>query len=242
MFKNMKTDLISWILLIGLIVLVLEISFFDGGLIFSLLISAGCIYIGRKKRGRTIGSVLFWLGVIMAVVTVMNMMAFKFFIMAILAYILFLYIQSRKEPEKVEPTVKKPVDKPLDMVIKKPLLGNKLFGHGKTPDHVYEWNDINIQTGIGDTVIDLSNTVLPKGEAIISIRSFIGNIKIFIPYEMEVSVHHSVLAGTAEILQHQEKRIFNQNMSVQTPDYENAEQKVKILTSLISGNLEVKRI
>ncbi|PLS18499.1 cell wall-active antibiotics response protein [Bacillus sp. M6-12] len=239
----MKTDLISWILLIGLIVLVLEISFFDGGLIFSLLISAACIYIGRKKRGRTIGRVLFWIGTVTALFTVMNMMAFKFFIMAILAYILFLYIQSRKEPRKVEPVVKEPIDTPpLDMVIRKPLLGNKLFGHEKTPDHVYEWNDINIQTGIGDTVIDLSNTVLPKGESVITIRGFIGNIRIFIPYDIEVSVQHSVLAGTAEVLQHHEKRVFNQNISLQTSEYENAEQKVKIVTSLISGNLEVKRI
>ena len=31
------------------------------------------------------------------------------------------------------------------------------------PMHAYEWNDINIQNGIGNTVIDLSQTILPKG-------------------------------------------------------------------------------
>ena len=70
----------------------------------------------------------------------------------------------------------------------------------KTPDHVYEWNDVNIQGGMGDTVIDLSYTVLPKGETVIFIRNIFGKVKILIPYDVEVSVNHSVLYGSAKIL------------------------------------------
>lgn len=95
--------------------------------------------------------------------------------------------------------------------------------------------------GIGDTVIDLGNTVLPKGESVIVIRSFIGNVKILVPYEMEVSVSHSVLAGTGKIFEHHEPKMMNQTVSFQSEGYDQAQQKVKIITSMIVGDLEVKR-
>ncbi|MDQ7862937.1 LiaF-related protein [Peribacillus frigoritolerans] len=37
-----------------------------------------------------------------------------------------------------------------------------MFGHQQTTEHVYEWNSVNVQGGVGDTVIDLSKTILPK--------------------------------------------------------------------------------
>ena len=57
-----------------------------------------------------------------------------------------------------------------------PLFQNRHFGQQKTPDHDYEWNDMNIQVGIGDAVIDLSYTVLPKDETVIFIRNVMGKV------------------------------------------------------------------
>ena len=116
------------------------------------------------------------------------------------------------------------------------------WGSKKTPQGVYEWEDINIQTGIGDTVIDLSYTMLPKGETVIFIRNIIGNMQILVPYEIEVSIHHSCMAGSTHIFDHHEPKVFNQVIHLKTPGYETAEQKVKIFTSLVVGNLEVSRI
>ena len=68
-------------------------------------------------------------------------------------------------PKSSHPIIKEPVDleKRSETVVKEqPLFQNRLFGQQKTPDHVYEWNDVNIQVGIGDTVIDLSYTVSAK--------------------------------------------------------------------------------
>lgn len=123
-----------------------------------------------------------------------------------------------------------------------PYLKNVIFGFQKTPENIYDWKDINIQGGWGDTIIDLSNTVLPKGEAVILIRHLIGNIQILVPYETELSVHHSVLLGSTMILKKEIPSSFNQTMYYYTPEYETAEQKIKIVTSIISGDLEVKRI
>lgn len=247
MFKQLKTDYISWILLIGIILLFIEISFFEGGLLFSLAFTIGLTYFGRKLYSRKRGKIMFWIGLFATTVTVLNMMIFKFFLLAILVYVIVSFYHSKKNPEVIKPLLVEPEDVPgepvKEQVLKKnPLFGNKLFGRQKTPDYIYEWNDINIQGGIGDTIVDLSNTILPKGEAVISIRSFIGNIQILVPYDIEVSIHHSVAAGRADIFYHQEKLVFNQILSYQTADYQNAGQKVKIITSLITGDIEVKRI
>jgi lia operon protein LiaF len=244
MLKNMKSDYISWIIFIGGIVLLLEVLFFNRGLIFSLILSSGMIYAGRKKRAKKKGKFLFWLGIFFFCASIFNMMTFKFLLFAVFLHFFIQYVTSKKQPKKVSPILTEP-KKLLEeemTVQSKPLLENVLFGQQKTPDTVYEWDDINIQAGVGDTMIDLSYTVFPKGETVIFIRNVIGNIHILVPYEMEVSIHHSVLAGSTTIFDFQDSKIFNKVYHLKTLEYEKAEQKVKIFTSLIVGNIEVSRI
>lgn len=246
MLDKMKTDYVSWILLIGIILLLLEISFFNSGLIFSLLISIGCIYLGRKRLPRKSGKLLFWFGAIAFFINVLSMMTFKFFLLAILVHVVIQFIQTKKNPVYIQPVIREQSDSERTqgegLLQKKPLFENRLMGRQQTPEHVYEWNDVNIQAGIGDTVIDLSYTVLPKGEAIIFIRNLVGNVQILVPYEVEVSVHHSIWMGTAKILNAHHAKVINEVLQFQTPDYETDAQKVKIVTSMIVGDLEVKRI
>ena len=75
---------------------------------------------------------------------------------------------------------------------------------------------MNIQAGIGDTVIDLSYTVLPKGETVIFIRNMMGKVTIMIPYDVEVSVHHSVFFGSVKILDFKESSLKNRLIKVET--------------------------
>jgi lia operon protein LiaF len=239
-----KTDYVSWTILIVILLLAIEISFFNKGIIFSIILSVGFIYIGRKKWSRTIGKVLFWIGWIHLIFNIFTMMTVKFFLVAILLYVIIQYFQSKRSPSWIQPEIKK-TDCPAkqeEVIERKPLFQNLLLGRQKTPEHVYEWNDINIQTGIGDTIIDLSYTVLPKEEAVVSVRSWIGNVQILVPYEIEVSIVHSVVVGSTHIFEKDKEQMFNQTLIYQTPFYETAEQKLKIITSMIVGNLEVKRI
>lgn len=231
--------------MVGLILLVLEVLFFNGGLIFSLLIGAICIYFGRKKLYKSSGKLLFWFGILFIVITILKMFTFKFLLVAILVVILIQVIQSKNKPAYIKPQDVSDgntfVKSDETMIRRFPLFKNDLFGHKKTPDHVYEWNDINIQGIYGDTVIDLSNTVLPKGESVILIRNLIGNVTILVPYDIEVCVNHSAIAGSAEVFKHHDSRLFNQTMIYQTPNYEESEQRIKLVTSMLIGNLEVKR-
>lgn len=245
MIHHIKSNHISLILLLGSIVLLLEVSFFNKGLIFSLLVAGGMIYIGRKKMLRSkIGKLLFWLGLLFFIVSIVNMMTFKFLCLVILSYYIIRFLQSKNTKNYIQPTVK--IEDALfttDTIIKKrPLFENILSGHQKSSEHVYEWNDINIQVGVGDTVIDLSNTVLPRGETVIFIRNIIGKVEVLIPYDIEIAVNHSVIFGSTNILGLHEEKTYNQVLQLETANFQQAVQKVKIFTSMMVGDLEVKRV
>ncbi|MEK3988697.1 cell wall-active antibiotics response protein LiaF [Robertmurraya sp. FSL R5-0851] len=245
MVGKKKSDLLSWAVMFGIVLLLLEVTFFNRGLIFSLLVASGMIYIGRKRQPKTSGKFLFWAGTIFFILSVFNMMTIKVFLFGILGYLIFQFAKSKRSPEKIQPEVVEAQSSPpqTETIVKKtPLFDNTFFGEQRTKDHVYEWNDINIQTGIGDTIIDLSYTVLPKGETIIFVRGLVGNIQIQVPYDVEVCVNHSVLAGSSNILNVTGDKLFNQRLHVQTSEYEKADQKVKIFTSMLVGDLEVKRV
>ncbi|MDR0139348.1 cell wall-active antibiotics response protein LiaF [Metabacillus idriensis] len=243
MLKKANADMMTYILLIGIVLLMLEVLFDHGGLIFFLIFSSICIYLGKKRLARKTGKLLFWFGLISLVITVMNLWAVKFLIFAFAIYLLFQYRQSKKTPAVITPEIKESILlKKEDVLYKKPLFSNNVFGQQTSAEEIYEWNDINIQSGIGDTIIDLSNTVLPKEECIIVIRNVIGNVKILLPYELDAAFQHSSWAGAVSIFEHREPKVFNQVVSYQTKGYENAVQKVKVVTSSIVGDLEVKRI
>nr|WP_315362429.1 cell wall-active antibiotics response protein LiaF [Cytobacillus firmus] len=244
MYTNNKSDYMSWIIILGIVFLFVEIAFFNSGVVFSLLVPIGMVYIGRKWMPKSSGKWLFWLGLIFLLINIFSMMTLKFFLLAILVHLLIQFWQSKKDPKRIQPDLKEPaVNLQKETVIKKnPLFSNIFVGQQKTPEQVYEWNDINIQTGIGDTVIDLSYTVIPKGETVIFIRNFIGNVQVLVPYDVEVTVSHSAIAGKARIFEYEESKMFNQHLHLQTPGYEQSGQRVKIFTSFAVGDIEVKRV
>lgn len=244
MFKNAKNDYIGWLVVIGVVILLLELLFFNSGLIFSLFIAGGMIYLGRKRAGKKLGKILFIGGIIFFVLSIVNMMTFKFLLLAILLHFFIQFLNSKKHPTRISPKINapEPIQQEETIIKSKPLFDNIFFGQQKTPNGVYEWNDVNIQSGIGDTVIDLSYTMLPDGEAVIFIRNLMGNIQILVPYEIDVSIHHSCVVGSTTVFGNHESKLFNQVFHLKTAGYEKSAHKVKILTSLIVGNLEVSRI
>lgn len=240
---KMNSDYVNKAVLFGIVVLLLELAFFNRGVIFSLLVALGMVYIGRKRMPSSSGKLFFWSGIVFFTISVFNMMTFKFLLLAILIHLIMQYFQSKKEPKVIQPVIKEHEEQTEEILIeKKPVFDSSLFGERKTPDHVYEWNDVNIQSFIGDTTIDLSYTVLPKGETVIFIRNFIGNVQVLIPYDIEVSVNHSSIAGKASVFQYEGDKLFNQSVQYQTEGYDKAEQKVKIFTSFLVGDVEVKRV
>ncbi|UOR11090.1 cell wall-active antibiotics response protein LiaF [Halobacillus amylolyticus] len=238
MFKHMSTNTINTILIIGVVLLVLEVTFFNGGLIFSLLFSSIFLYIGKKKYRKLSGKVVFWIGLLSLVLTILNMIAVRFLIIVVLVLFVRHYFRSKKEPEQIELDVQ--VDDFAES--EEPFVKQKFFGDEMTAKTSYKWQDVNVHGGFGDRMIDLSHTVLPDDEAVISIRHLVGNVQVYVPYEVEVAVNHSAILGRAAIFQYRKTKLFNQTVSYRTPDYMTNKPRVKIITSIVSGDLEVKRI
>lgn len=241
MLNLKKTDLLSYILIIGFFIFILEISFFDTGLIFSLLISGICLYFGKKKWNWFLGKILFAIGALSLFFTILSSFTFRFLLLATIVYFFILFTQSKQNPSYIRPEIGAANGVRLVKNEQK-WFQNKFLGRQKTPEHSYTWEDVNIQTGIGDTIIDLSYTVLPKGEAVIFIRNVVGNIQILVPYEVDISVKHSVMVGSTLILEEEESKQWNQTVHYQTSGYEDSTQKIKIITSCLVGSLEVKRV
>jgi lia operon protein LiaF len=244
MFKNTKNDYLGWMFIIGVIILAMEILFFNSGLIFSLFISGGMIYLGRKRTGKKMGKILFIGGIIFFVLSIVNMITFKFLLIAILLHFFIQFLNAKKHPKKITPEIisTEPTPQEETMIRTEPMFENIFLGQQKTPLGAYEWKDVNIQAGIGDTIIDLSFTMLPKGETVIFIRNLIGNIQILVPYDIDVSIQHSCILGSSTVFEHHDAKLFNRVLHLKTPGYETTEHKVKIFTSLIVGDLEVSRI
>lgn len=237
--KRISTDMLNTILITGVILLIIEIVFFNGGLIFSVGFSAVLIYFGWKNYRPLWRKVMFWIGAVSLGLTVLSMIAVRFLVLAILFLAVRHYYKTKQHPENVQlgEMDQEPHDPPEE-----PVFTQKFFGRQATPPHSYPWQDVNVHGGIGDRVIDLSETVLPSNESVISIRHFIGNVTIYVPYEVEVTILHSAIIGRSSIFQFKKSRMLNQMTYYQTPDYQENKPRVKVITSIFSGDLEVKRI
>ncbi|HLR69482.1 cell wall-active antibiotics response protein LiaF [Virgibacillus alimentarius] len=243
MFKRLTTDTLNWIIIIGMILFVIEVSFFHGGFIFSTLFSGALVYIGWKKFTQLWGKICFWIGTITLIFSVLNIIAIRFLIVVGLIILIIHYAKSKNEPERIEPIIELDETKENIREIKiTPVLDAGLFGDKETSEKAFAWRDINIHGFFGDRVIDLSSTVLPDDTSVISIRHMIGNIVIYVPYEVEICIHHSSIFGRVTILGNYHGKLMNQTISYQTENYVHTDRRVKIMTSLLSGDIEVKRI
>lgn len=244
MFKKLSTDTINWIIIIGVILFIIEIAFFHGGIIGTAIFTGFLIYIGWKNYTTLFGKISFWVGLVGFIFAVLNMIAVRFLIIVFIILLLIDYLKSSKETSRIHPTIYiEQNNEAKEPIIKiNPIFKQIFYGNQHTEETAYEWEDINIHGGIGDRIIDLSNTVLPEETAVISIRHLVGNIVIYVPYEVEIMIHHSAIFGRSYILNEFNHNLMNQIISYKTENYDTNYPRVKIITSIVSGNIEVKRI
>jgi lia operon protein LiaF len=107
----------------------------------------------------------------------------------------------------------------------------------------WELQPMVISHFIGDTVIDLTRASIPIGETPITVSSFIGDVKIFVPGDMdiEVKVSSSSFIGDMRVLDHHESGMFR-HLKTQTMHYEEGQCKLVLTTSMFIGDVIVKKI
>lgn len=112
-------------------------------------------------------------------------------------------------------------------------IGSQIIGN-----EPYEWNDINAGQLVGDTIIDLGNTILPAKENVIVIRKGLGRVRILVPYGVGVMIHHHSFAGELEF-EKQTYTLSNESIQLYSKDYQRASKRIKIYTTIVAGKIEV---
>jgi lia operon protein LiaF len=107
----------------------------------------------------------------------------------------------------------------------------------------FELKPMNISLFIGDTVLDLTKARIPAGETKINVSSFIGDVKIYIPndLDLEICVVSSSFLGDSNVLDRREGGLFR-NLNLATPGYQEAEKRLRIHVSVFIGDLTVQRV
>ncbi|SFJ76736.1 cell wall-active antibiotics response protein LiaF [Thermoflavimicrobium dichotomicum] len=103
----------------------------------------------------------------------------------------------------------------------------------------YELQDLQISHGFTDVKLDLTKAMISEGEKQIMISGWIGDVNIYLPYDLEVSVDASVTLGKLEVLG-REARGFRPHLETETPGYAMSKRKVKILVSVLFGDVSVR--
>ncbi|MGN8647967.1 cell wall-active antibiotics response protein LiaF [Gracilibacillus sp. HCP3S3_G5_1] len=238
MLKKANNDLLQIILIIGCVLLLIEFIFMDAGLLFLIALGAVGMYFGRRSFQTTTGKTLFWGGAFIVFIAVINTFIIRFFIFVILFYFIWHWYQQKQKETKPLP---KHIDSTEETLYEDRVIQNKWFGKYHTTQKGFSWQDLNIQSAVGDVLIDLNDTMLPKEESVMVIRHLAGKIVIIVPYDIEVTIDHTVVFGDIEAFDHEEKNAFNRHIQLQTKGYHGSPQRVKIFTQMIAGKLEVRR-
>jgi len=192
----------------------------------------------RQRHKFVFGNILFVLGALGLSFTLFSMIAIQWVFIAIIIYIGYqLFIGN---PEKLQvPCPSTTLEKEYDQ--SEPMFKNFLVGHLKSPDVIYDLNDMNFQFGLGDVSLDFSNTIIPVGETIIVIRGIVGRIHLAIPYDIELSIQTSTFMGHLQILDKGD-RVFNTTQKYRTKDYGQGSRKIRIIASTLIGDIEVSNL
>ncbi len=118
------------------------------------------------------------------------------------------------------------------------LKKESLFGNRRIGTQVFEWDDINLLIGGGDTIIDLGNTLLPKRENYIVLRKGIGRTRILVPTGIGVHLDCNLFAGSVQISD-EKIEMFNQRLSLYSNDFASSSRQIKIIASCLVGEIEV---
>ncbi|MDE1548408.1 cell wall-active antibiotics response protein LiaF [Jeotgalibaca caeni] len=114
----------------------------------------------------------------------------------------------------------------------------KWVGGTHVGEHVYEWDDMNISVFMGDSIIDLGNTLLPNKENVVLIRKGIGQTRVIVPKGVGVSLQHSALQGKV-IFNQEPYPLQNETLTLYSSDYDTATRTIKLVSNTLLGDFEV---
>jgi len=226
LLQNFTTNKLTfWVLCFFLLVFV-ELTIFNNGGAFCLIIGAILLYLSFSKNIRF----LKWTGIFFIAISLFTMWSLRLFIVILLLYMLYQYLQRENEPKIVTLEFEK-----------LPASKNELFGTIPAPVDAYKWQDVQIQRLAGDITIDTTQTILPAGQSLVTIRQGIGKVQIYVPYEIPFRLHYTTLFGDFTCLQGSPQRLMNESIVFSDGNPEDAKRTLVIHVATWLGDLEVLR-
>lgn len=236
----------KWFLLIESLLLIVALYQLINNLFILGLLVIGCwlMFLGQNQQKRKKRTYLI-IGVFLSVLSIMSLGGFWY--MSIVA-VIFFYMNygkvfskmdtfnfqqapwNEKEIVVVETTDSLPKDAKR---FKRNWIGNERIGSS-----IYEWDDINFSILMGDTIIDLGNTILPKDENYIVIRKGFGKTRILVPVGTGIMIEHSAIKGKISFEDHY-YTLENESIKMYSKHYEDQARTLKIVTNVLVGDLEV---
>lgn len=223
----------SFFLICFVFLIFIEATIFGNGNIILVLLGIGMMYFSLRKQSKY----MFWLGFIFLILAIFSMWSLRLFLVAILVYSLYKLWKNEPISQVIKPFGKVYEETPNS------IIQNKLFSSQSTPFQAYEWQDVHVQSFYGDYVIDVTETVLPKGTSLISIRQSLGKVTIHVPYEIPVRIHYTTVIGEARILSRGVQRLWNQTVLVKDGYLDEVSHPAELLITVSTwiGDVEVIR-
>ncbi|SFG38442.1 Cell wall-active antibiotics response 4TMS YvqF [Desulfotomaculum arcticum] len=107
--------------------------------------------------------------------------------------------------------------------------------------HRFELHDMKINNGLGDVKIDLSQAIIAHGDTTVEIFAGLGDVQLYVPYDLDVCVQASVLIGTLDVLNYKQDG-FTRRTQTKSAGYDEATKRVNIVVTLGIGDVDVRYV
>lgn len=118
---------------------------------------------------------------------------------------------------------------------------SSILGDFLLHNHRFELEDLVVNNGIGDVKIDLSKAIISPGETILDVRGWVGDVHIYVPYDLDVSISAKLGIGDLNVLGHEQSGL-TRTFSTQSTEFELAPKRVRIILSLGIGDIDVRYV
>ncbi|MNM78429.1 hypothetical protein D3C81_903300 [compost metagenome] len=124
-----------------------------------------------------------------------------------------------------------------------PINKSGFIGDVRIGQDYFQLKPMNISHFIGDTIIDLTKAQIPYGETKINVSAFIGDVKVFIPDDMDLGIvaNSNAFIGDLKVLTQKEGG-FMSSVQAESPHYGEASKKVKLVVSVFIGDVKVNMV
>ncbi|RHW39441.1 hypothetical protein D1B33_00935 [Lysinibacillus yapensis] len=224
--NRFSTNQLTILAIILLFIVFVELTIFNNGGAFLLIFGALLLYFSFSKRKKY----LLWAGIFFVFIAILSIWSLRLLIAGVLIYILYKHVT--KEQKVVT----------LQMHdLEATIAQNELIGNTSSPLESYKWNDVQIQKIIGDITLDVTDTILPAGTSVISVRQSIGKVTIILPYEIPLKLQYSTILGEAKVFGKASKRLINEKLVFEDGEASEAKRKLIIHVATWLGDVEVIR-